>query len=551
MKDTTPTSDPQQLREMNEALLVSSVRQHELAARAQRAEAALRDSEIRYRRLFQSAKDGILILDPQAGKVIDANAFMAGLVGLEPHQLLGKELHEVGLFRNIAENEEAFRQLLETGYLRHDHFPVQNQRGETVEVELIGSVYEEDNRLVAQINVRDIAERSRLEREVKRQAEDLAEQSRRKDEFLAMLSHELRNPLAPIRSATHLLRLQERGSENLIQQQAREVIERQVTNLTRLVSDLLQISRVATGRIKLRLETLDLSQIVHYGLQTARPIIDRHRHELSLALPTEIVWVHADPARLEEVVVNLLTNAAKYTDEGGRIELSLEREQDHAILRVRDSGIGISAELLPRIFDLFTQADRSLDRSQGGLGIGLSLVQRLVELHGGTVTALSEGLGQGSEFIVRLPLVPAPDTRPPPTSIQNATHQQGMRVLVVDDNVDGCTMLAHWLRHQGYAVQTAYTGPTGLRAAEVWRPDALVLDIGLPGLDGYQIARRLRAQAVLSEMRLVALTGYGQESDVLLAREAGFDAHLLKPVDLDQLEKLLTAWNESRLSKPA
>ncbi|HVT18373.1 MAG TPA: PAS domain S-box protein [Thermoanaerobaculia bacterium] len=517
-----------------------------------RMEAALGGSEIRYRRLFQTAKDGILILDAKTGKIIDANAFMCGLLGLELANLMGKELYEIGMFGDEAANKSAFKELQQNGYIRYDHLPVMKPNGETTQVEFVSNVYTEDHRLVAQCNVRDISLRAQMEQQVKQQAEALADLHRRKDEFLAMLSHELRNPLAPIRSATHLLRLHERGSENLIQQQAREVIERQVAQLTRLVSDLLEVSRVATGRIRLNLEKVDLRQIVRDTLETVGPLIEQRRHETALTLPAEPVWVLADAARLEAVVVNLLNNAVKYTDEGGRIEVSLEHGNDYALLRVRDSGIGIAPELLPRIFDLFTQADPSLDRSQGGLGIGLNLVQRLVELHGGTVEAHSPGLRRGSEFVVRLATVPAPGMQ---AAVTPARHEQrgvpGLRVLLVDDNVDSCTMLAGVLKHNGHGVQVAHTGSVGLQAALAWRPDVVLLDIGLPEIDGYEVARRLHHDPVMKNTRLVALTGYGADSDLQLAREAGFDAHMLKPVDLGELEKLLAAWNESRSAVPA
>ena len=371
----------------------SAYRAVESLGALERQSAKLRDSEIRYRRLFESAKDGILILDANTGKIIDANAFMSGLLGLEAHDLLGKELCEIGLFQDIEENKEAFRELQRTGYLRYDHLPVQNQRGETVEVEFVTNVYREDHRLVAQCNVRDIAERSRMEKKIKQQAEALADEARRKDEFLAMLSHELRNPLAPIRSAVHLLKVHERGSENLIQQQAREIIERQVANLTKLVSDLLEVSRVISGRIRLNLQTIDMNGIVQHAIETAMPLIEQRKHELVVNRCSDSLWVNVDATRMEEVFVNLLNNAAKYTNEGGRIEVACEHHQNHALVRVRDNGIGIDEKLLPRVFDLFTQADRSLDRSQGGLGIGLSLVHRLVELHGGTVEAYSPPKG--------------------------------------------------------------------------------------------------------------------------------------------------------------
>jgi signal transduction histidine kinase len=458
--------------------------------------------------------------------------------------LLGKELYEIGMFKDIEENKKAFRELQQNRYIRYDHLPVQNQRGERVEVEFVANVYHEDHRLVAQCNVRDIAPRIAMEKKIIAQAEALAEESRRKDQFLAMLSHELRNPLAPIRSATHLLKLQEHGSENFIQKQAREVIERQVANLTRLVSDLLEVSRVVSGRIRLNLTTVDMNQVVRHAIETARPLIEQRKHELTLNLCSDPVWANADATRMEEVFVNVLNNAAKYTPEGGRIEFHCERHQNHALARVRDNGIGIEADMLRdgRIFELFTQADRSLDHAAGGLGIGLSLVHRIVQLHGGTVEAQSDGPGKGSEFIVRLPLVPAPGVvQSPPAEEPSEQRPDGMRVLVVDDNIDACTMLSHALRGKGYGVQVAHTGPDGLLVAQQWRPDIVLLDIGLPGLDGYEVARRLRAEKTTSAMRVIAMTGYGRDTDIKLAREAGFDAHLTKPFDFDEMQKLIGA----------
>ena len=528
------------------------------------AERTLRDSELRYRRLFQAGQDGVLILDADTGKVLDANTFMCALTGRELGELLGKELHEIGMFNDIEENKEAFRELQRTGYLRHDHLPVKNRRGEKVEVEFIANVYHEGERLVAQCNVRDIAERNRLEREIARQAGVLAAQSRGKDEFLAMLSHELRNPLAPIRAAVHLLRLQEGGKGTPIQQKAREIIERQVANLTTMISDLSEVSRVVSGRIRLVLEPVDLKQIVEHARQTVAPLFDQRRHAVSITFCAEPVWVQADSTRLEEVLVNLLNNAAKYTPDGGRIEVSCERGLEggthHALARVSDNGVGIDHELLPRIFDLFTQADRSLERSAGGLGIGLSLAQRLVALHGGNIWAYSRGPGLGSEFTVKLPLIAAP-LSDPQAQVQTPTApapahpgQEPVRVLVVDDNVDLVTMIAGALRYKGYRVQTAYTGPEALKLAREWRPDIALLDIGLPGLDGYEVARRIRADAVRhmaggdesegtarARMRLIAITGYGLDSDIALAKEAGFDGHLVKPCDLDELEQMMTS----------
>lgn len=511
------------------------------------AQQALRDSEVRYRRLFQSAQDGILILDAQTGRIIDANAFMSALLGLEPGELVGKELYEIGLVHDTDANKRAFRELQENGYIRYDHLPLQNRRGETVPVEFVSNVYYENQRPLARCNVRDISQRSRLEQQIARQVEALTDESRRKDEFLAMLSHELRNPLAPIRAAMQLLKLEERGSENLGRRQVREVIERQLANLTKLVSDLLEVSRVVNGRIRLQQQAVDLNQVVRHALETAQPLIEQRRHELRANVGTDPVWVSADATRLEEIFVNLLDNAAKYTNPGGCIEVCCEHagEQNHAQVRIRDNGVGIDEQLLPQIFDLFTQADRSLDRAAGGLGIGLSLAQRLVALHGGSIEAHSPPPGQsrGSEFVVRLPRILAPEQPTPQMPAPERPEPSGVRVLLVDDNHDLVMVLGRTLRYLGYSVQNAYTGPDGLAAAVQWRPDIVIMDIGLPGLDGYEVARRLRSDLTLrnggEKMRLIALTGYGRHADIALAREAGFDAHLTKPYELDDLEKLL------------
>jgi PAS domain S-box-containing protein len=539
----------QQLRELNEALLVASVRQHELAEQAEKAAEDLHHSELRFRRLFQSATDGLLILDADTGKVLDANTVVAGMVGMEPEEMLGKELFEIGIYKDAEQNEQELRQLREERYLRHENLSVQNRRGEEIEIELIASVYSEGDRMVVQCRIHDVSERVRMQKQIAEQAEALAGEARRKDEFLAMLSHELRNPLAPIRSAVHLMKMQDRGGgENPILTQAREIIERQVNNLTKLISDLLDVSRVTSGRIRLDLQVVDVNQIVQHAVETTMPLIERHGHELVLNLGNDPSWVNADATRLEEVFINLLNNAAKYTPEGGRIEVWCEHPEgaDYAQFCLRDNGVGIDAKLLPHIFDLFTQAERSLARSAGGLGIGLSVAHRLVELHGGSIDVKSppEDQSQGSEFVVRLPLVPAGEPVEPIAPSDEQQEKRGnIRVLVVDDNLDLVTMLSELLRQSGYFVQSAHTGPEGLSVAQSWRPEIILLDIGLPGLDGYEVARRLRSDPALGPARqsikLIALTGYGQEADVILAREAGFDAHLAKPYDFDDLEKLM------------
>lgn len=542
-----------------------------------RAEEALHASEIRYRRLFETAKDGVLILDAHTGKITDANEFMCGLTGREKSEILGSELYQIGMYKDIEENKAAFRELQRTGYLRHDHLPIHNRRGEKVEVELVANVYKEGDGLVAQCNVRDISERSLLEKAVAVQAEALAAQARAKDEFLAMLSHELRNPLAPIRAAAHLMRLQEGGegaAVNPILHQAREIIERQVANLTKMVSDLSEVSRVISGRIRLDLRAVDVKQVVEHAVQSATPLFEQRKHAVSVSSCTEPVWAHADATRLEEVLVNLLNNAAKYTPDGGRIavacELRREGGKDYAVVRVRDNGVGIEESLLPCVFDLFTQGDRSLDRAWGGLGIGLSLAHRLITMHCGTIAAQSAGAGKGSEFTVKLPLLtvpldqstterlrPSAQTPGPAVARDGGVKAAAVRVLVVDDNIDLVTMLCGTLRLKGYIVQSAYTGPEGLRIAQEWRPDIALLDIGLPGLDGYEIARRLRADNVrgvaasgeggvvtggaVARMKLIAITGYGRDDDIVLAKQAGFDGHLTKPVEFQDLEKMMAA----------
>jgi PAS domain S-box-containing protein len=501
------------------------------------AEVAVQTSEVRYRRLFQTAKDGILILDANTLKILDANPFMTELLGYSHDEFLGKELWEIGLFGDERESQAAYQELQEKGYIRYDHLPLKTRNGERAEVEFVSNIYQVDHRPVAQCNIRDISERRLLERKTREQAEELADLHRRKDEFLAMLSHELRNPLAPISNAVHLLRLQKR--ENSIQQQARDIIERQVGQLSHLVDDLLEISRITTGRVQLRQELVAVSGIVERAVESVRPLIDQYKHELTVSLSPQPIWLYADAARLEQVLVNLLTNAAKYTDYGGHIWLIVQEEDDACVLRVRDTGIGITPELLPRIFDLFTQAARSLSRSQGGLGIGLCLVHRLVEMHGGTVEAHS-ALGQGSEFIVRLRTVvsPASQLPSPPNETVELTGPS-LRVLVVDDNVDAAQSLAMLLEVSGHQVRKAHTGLTALEAALDYRPDVVLLDIGLPEMDGYEVAKRIRQQPSLQNVVLVAITGYAQSTDRQRSQDVGFNAHLVKPVDFDQLQQIV------------
>jgi PAS domain S-box-containing protein len=511
---------------------------------------AMKDSEIRYRRLFEHAKDGILILSAKSGTIIDANPFMTTLLGYSHQDFVGKELWEIGLFRDIEESRAAYRELKAKGYVRYEDLPLETTTGKKVEVEFVSNVYMEDHHQVIQCNIRDITERSRLQRQTQEQATALADMDRRKDEFLAMLGHELRNPLAPIVNAALLLRLhinrdRLNGIENPVLAQSASIIERQAGQLALLVDELLEVSRITTGRIQLHREPIAFGAVVEHAVSTVRSLIEQRKHEVTLSLPTEAIWLNADAARLEQVLVNLLANAAKYTDNSGHIWVTLQKEETVAVLRVKDTGVGIAPEILPRIFDLFTQTKQSLDRSQGGLGIGLALVQRLVELHGGMVEATST-VGQGSEFVVRLPVVLPPERQSVPPPAEEAEQPRpSLRVLVVDDNVDTVTTLAMLVRESGYDVRTAYDGSTVLEAALDYRPNVVLLDIGLPGMNGYEVAKQIRQQPALKNLVLVAMTGYGQESDRKSSHDAGFDHHLVKPADFPKVLKILATVSES------
>jgi PAS domain S-box-containing protein len=369
--------------------------------------------------------------------------------------------------------------------------------------------------------------------------EGLRQADRRKDEFLAVLAHELRNPLAPIRNAAELLRRAD-GNADLIGQSSR-IMERQVGQMVRLVDDLLDISRITRGKVQLRKERVELAAVVRSAVEAARPLIEAQAHELTLTLPPQPVYLDADPTRLAQVFANLLTNAAKYTERGGHVWLTAEREGGGVVVSVRDTGIGIAADYLPHLFEMFSQAAPALGRSQGGLGVGLALVRGLVELHGGTVEARSGGPGLGSEFTVRLPAVqrPAQVARGPGGDGQECRCVPKCRVLVVDDNRDTADSLAVLLRLLGHDLHTAHDGLEAVQAAATFRPDVVLLDIGLPKMSGYEAARSIRRQPWGEGMTLVAVTGWGQEEDKRRAAEAGFDHHLTKPVDPAALERLL------------
>jgi PAS domain S-box-containing protein len=369
--------------------------------------------------------------------------------------------------------------------------------------------------------------------------EALREADRRKDEFLATLAHELRNPLAPIRNALGVLKLKGPGTPEV--HWARDVIDRQMQQMTRLIDDLLDTSRIGTGKIELQRQRVELAEIVQGAVEASRPVITQYGHELRVDLPATPVFIQGDLVRLSQVFCNLLNNAARYTPHGGCIEVAATLKAAGVVIAVRDNGIGIPREMLPKVFEMFTQVDRSLERSRGGLGIGLTLVKQLVELHGGRVEARSAGPGKGSEFVVRLPVIPETASRSAsaPRPAAPALPPDGRRVLVVDDNEDAAESLAMLLRLMGFECHSAHDGVEGLRLAREIQPEVVLLDIGLPGMNGYDAAASIRAEPWSKTATLVALTGWGQDEDRRRSRDAGFDAHLVKPVSMEQLVEVL------------
>jgi signal transduction histidine kinase len=443
-------------------------------------------------------------------------------------ELYCKRRELVELNRNLAEANERLAQ---------DNSALQAEK--TRELQALAATLQTANLQLERTNHAlqvEVAERTRAE-------QALMEADRHKDEFLAMLAHELRNPLAPIRYAVHLMKSTDAADQYL--GVGRDVIERQLLQLTRLVDDLLDVSRITRGKINLARERVDLAELVARAIETVRPAIEAREHILTIEVPEGTLWLYADPVRLTQVLGNVLANAAKYTDAGGRITVTARRRIRDAEIVVQDSGIGIAPEVLPRIFDLFTQLDQPNDRPRSGLGIGLALVRRLVEMHGGSVSVSSAGAGQGSEFVIRLPLslertdAPADEA----LAVSSAEPTQApvrRRVLLADDNQDALESLAMLLSLAGHEVHQARDGLQALELAARCRPEIAVLDIGMPGTDGYEVARRIRGAAWGRDIALVALTGWGQESDRRRAEEAGFDLHLTKPVDPEVMNGLMT-----------
>jgi len=426
------------------------------------------------------------------------------------------------------------------------------QEEKTRELEVVNRSLQRANSELEEANrtlQNEIKERARI-------AQALKEADRHKDEFLAMLAHELRNPLAPIHNAVELMRLKSLSDPQLTW--AREVIARQLTSLTRLVDDLLDVSRITRGKINLTRESVELEGLIARAVETVHPLMTERRHELTLELPEPGAAIFGDPTRLTQAIANVLGNAAKYTDAGGKISLVAATNQSEVEIRIRDNGIGIRPEMLPHVFELFTQLDRTNGRTQGGLGIGLALVRQLVQMHGGSVSAASDGPGKGAEFVLRLPVLSVAaeeDHEPANVTVETpgggevasmvaplvaaSAERIARRILIADDNNDALESLATLLQLNGHEVYTATNGGTALQCAERQRPEVALLDIGMPVLDGYEVAKRIRQHPWGQRITLVALTGWGQDSDRRRSREAGFDSHLVKPLDLETLTDLL------------
>jgi PAS domain S-box-containing protein len=493
---------------------------------------SLRRSEEKFRLLVEGVTDyAIFLLDPD-GYIISWNTGAERIKGYTEDEIIGQHFSRFypaeAIERRWPEHELEVAQA--QGRFEEEGWRLKKNGSRFWANVIITALYDDEGELYGYAKVtQDLTRR--------RQMEDLERSGRKTSEFLAMLAHELRNPLAPIRNAISVMRTNEPEDPTL--RWSIDVIDRQASHLTHLVDDLMDVSRITRGKISLKMEALKVSDIAARAIETSRPLIDSRRQIFETALPSEPIWVKGDLTRLSQVVLNLLNNAAKFTPEGGRIRLSIATQENQAVIRVRDNGIGIAVELLESIFELFTQGDQTLARSEGGLGIGLTLVRQLVVLHGGKVAAFSEGPGRGAEFAVYLPLISYPYTGDRDESIPGTPKGNARRVLVVDDNFDSVQSMLLLLQLWGYEVRGAHDGPEALATAAYFRPEAVLLDIGLPGMNGYDVAGGLRAVPGLERVMLIAMTGYGQDEDRRRAREAGFQHHLLKPVDSGSLRAVL------------
>jgi PAS domain S-box-containing protein len=486
------------------------------------------------------SSDDAIISKTLEGKILSWNRGATRIFGYEPHEAIGKPITLI-IPSELHAEEQQILEKLRRGE-RIDHFDTARvtKDGRRIAISLtVSPVRSADGTVIAASKVaRDVSERKIAEQKLHASEEALRLADRRKDEFLALLAHELRNPLAPIRYALAANKKPGRTPEQC--RQAEEIIERQVTHMSRLLDDMLDISRITRGVLELKKTRAELTSVIGAAIETARPMLEAKHHSLVLDLPSEPVQLEADTMRLAQVFSNLLINAAKYTDPGGRIQLRARPQANAVLVTVSDNGIGIPAEMLPRVFNMFFQSHAALARAEGGLGVGLSLVRGLVQLHGGSVEARSDGPGGGSEFQIRLPLSAGTQNMVvAEAEAEPLSTDTGLKILVVDDNRDAADTCAMVLEASGHHVQTAYTGRQALELARTFRPHALLLDIGLPDMDGYQLAQQVRSTPWGRSSILVAVTGWGQEQDRQRAVAAGFDQHLVKPISAETVETLL------------
>jgi PAS domain S-box-containing protein len=511
------------------------------AATRRASESALRRSDGLQSAVLTSAFDCIITLDAR-GRIVEFNPAAEQTFGLARADAIGRELREFIDFPNEAEQLENHSPSASTAAQvvkarDRTELSARRQDGTPFPIELSIAPFGVDGDRFFAAYLREITARKRLEDELRRQAEALRQASQTKDEFLAMLAHELRNPLAALSGAAAI---SARSTDPEDLEWSRNTIQRNIKQLARLIDDLLDVSRVTQGKIDLRKEHLEASPVIDQAVDSIHYLLAPKGHQIAVSLDRGSLWVDADPARLQQIVANLLANAIQYSEEGSYIRLRAQRLDGEILISVRDRGQGIRPELLPHVFELFKQGDRSLARTEGGLGIGLTMVRALAELHGGIVTAWSDGPGKGSEFVVRLP---AGSRKDQPASIQPVkpppSRRSGNRVLVVDDNVDLSRALTTLLSRFGYEAQAVNDGHAAIEAARALRPEVVLLDLGLPGIDGFEVARRLRYEEGFHDTIIIAITGYGQEDGSRYSREEGFNHHLIKPVQIEALVALL------------
>jgi PAS domain S-box-containing protein len=502
-----------------------------------RIKLSLEESELRFRRLFQAAKDGILILDGESGAIIEANPFLMDLLGSTHAKLVGKHLWEIGLLGDEAASRESFRELQEKGYVRYENLPLRSNRGSQVEVEVVSNVYNVGGHMIIQCNIRDITERKRHDEQLRRAKEAAEEAGIAKDRFIAMLSHELRTPLTPILATVAYLETRLDLPKELHGEIA--LIRRNVEMEARLIDDLLDLTRIGQGKLELHPEIVDVRVVIRTALQVCQIEIDAKKLEVSVALRADSHLVWADPARLQQVFWNLIKNAVKYTPSDGRITIgSADTGASRLAVEVADTGSGIAKEDLQRIFEPFEQGPRSASRRHGGLGLGLAIARTLVEMQGGSLTAANRDEGCGSVFRVELDTIPALPDQDPPTDPALRADEDSLRILLVEDNPDTLRAISLLLRSAGFVVQTAVNVSEAIASLSIHRFDLLISDIGLPDGSGLEIMRYGRDSFGLQG---IAFSGYATDDDVTQSIEAGFSHHLAKPSRFDVLVDLVRA----------